>query len=159
MYSSSLNDSASSPLPSPQELSHFRTEPNSLHSIAHKLTSQPTSTAFRRHYKLLSQSMAQLKEELECHKTEQEVVNNHLVDNRSVWNRIRLIVNEYRQKRALRFHPYSYTSCSPSMTPDTLLQPTTHLQLKKGFKVEWCSGIKETLHCDNRWRREEMWRM
>ena len=135
MYSSSLNDSASSPLPSPQELSHSRTEPDSLHSIA-QLSSQPTSTAFRRHYKLLSQSIAQLEEELEGHKTEQEVVNNHLVVNRSVRNRIRLIVNEYRQKRALRFHPYSHTSDSPSMTPDTLLQPTAHLQLKKGFKVE-----------------------
>ena len=90
---------------------------------------------------------------------EQEVVNNHLVDNRSVRNRIRLIINEYRQKRALRFHPYSHTSGFPSMTPDTLLQPTTHLQLKKGFKVEWRSGIRETPHCDNRWRREEMWRM
>ena len=63
------------------------------------------------------------------------------------------------QKWALRFHPYSHTSGSPSMTPDTLLQPTTHLQLKKGFKVEWRSGIRETPHCDNRWRREEMWRM
>ena len=135
MYSSSLNDSASSPLPSPQELSHSRTEPDSLHSIA-QLSSQPTSTAFRRHYKLLSQSIAQLEEELEGHKTEQEVVNNHLVVNRSVRNRIRLIVNEYRQKRVLRFHPYSHTSDSPSMTPDTLLQPTAHLQLKKGFKVE-----------------------
>ena len=136
MYSSSLNDSASSLLPSPQELSHLRTEPDSLHSTAHKLTSQPTSTAIRRHYKLLSQSIAQLEEELECHKMEQEVVNNHLVNNRLVQNRICLIVNEYQQKRALRFHPYSHTSGSPSMTPDTLLQPTTHLQLKKGFKVE-----------------------
>ena len=142
MYSSSLNDSASSPLPSPQELSHLRTELDSLHSIA-QLTSQLTSTAFHEHYKLLSQSIAQLEEELECHKTEQEVVNNHLVDNRSVQNRICLIINEYQQKQALRFHPYSHTSGSPSMTPNTLLQPTTHLQLKKGFKVEWRSGSKK----------------
>ena len=98
MYSSSLNNSASSPLPSPQELSHLRTEPDSLHSIAHKLTSQPTSTAIRRYYKLLSHSIAQLEEELESHKMEQEVVNNHLVDNRSVRNRIRLIINGYQQK-------------------------------------------------------------
>jgi pterin-4a-carbinolamine dehydratase len=116
MSSSSSNDSysASSPIPSLQELSHLITEPDSLHAIAHKFTSKPTSTAI-----LLSQSIAQLEEELEHHQLEWEVRYNHLFNNQSFQTGIHLIVNEYRQKRALihqGFHPYSRTSGSPRMS-------------------------------------------
>ena len=68
-------------MPSPQELSHLLTEPDSLHSIAHKFTSKPTSTAILRQYAFLSHSIAQLKEELECHQMEREVIYNQLFDN------------------------------------------------------------------------------
>jgi hypothetical protein len=130
MSSSSSNDSysASSPIPSPQELSHLITEPDSLHSIARKFASKPTSTAILRYYKFLSQSIAQLEEELERHQMEREVIYNHLFDNRSFQTRIRPIVNEYRQKQVLirqRFHPYSRTSGSPSM-PSANNSPSTN---------------------------------
>ena len=124
MSSSSSNDSysasypASSSMPSPQELSHLLTEPDSLHSIAHKFTSKPTSTTILRYYAFLSNSIAQLEEELERHQMEQEVVYNHLFNNRSFQNRIRPIVNKYQQKRVLicqGFHPYSCTSDSPNI--------------------------------------------
>ena len=68
-------------MPSPQELSHLLTEPDSLHSIAHKFTLKPTSTAILRHYAFLSHSIAQLKEGLERHQMEREVIYNHLFDN------------------------------------------------------------------------------
>jgi len=116
--SSSLNDSysTSSPIPSPQELSHLLTEPDSLRSIAHQFTSKPTSTAILRHYAFLSHSIAQLEEELERHQMEREVIYNHLFDNRSFRTGIRPIVNEYRKRGTLTrqgFHPYSRTSSSP----------------------------------------------
>ena len=89
---------ASSPIPSPEELSHLLTEPDSLHSIARKFTSKPTSTAILRQYKFLSQSIAQLEEELERHHMEREVIYTHLFDNRSFQTRICPIVDKYRQK-------------------------------------------------------------
>ena len=121
MSPSSLNDlySASSPMPSPQELSHLLIEPDSLHSITHKFTSKPTSTAILRHYAFLSHSIARLEEELERHQMEREVIYNRLFNNRSFQNRICPIVNEYRQIKAFRFHPYSHTSGSPSRIPAT----------------------------------------
>ena len=82
-------------MPSPQELSHLLTEPGLLHSIAHKFTSKPTSTAILRHYAFLSHSIAQLEEGLERHQMEQEVIYNQLFDNRSFQNRIHPVVNEY----------------------------------------------------------------
>jgi hypothetical protein len=112
--------SAASHIPSPQELSHLLTEPESLHSVAHQFTSKPTSTAILRHYAFLSHSIAQLEEELERHQMEREVLYNHLFDNRSFQTRIRPIVNEYRKRRTLTrqgFHPYSRTSGSPSVSP------------------------------------------
>ena len=134
--------SASSYLPSPQELSHLLTEHDSLHSIAHQFTSKPTSTAILRYYAFLSHSIVQLEEELECHQMEREVIYNHLFDNRSFQTRIRPIVNEYRKRGTLArqgFHPYNRTSGSPSVSSaTTLLQATTHLQPKKVlFKDEF----------------------
>lgn len=146
MSSSSSNDSysASSPIPSPQELSHLITEPDSLHSIARKFTSKPTSTAILRYYKFLSQSIARLEEELERHQMEREVVYNHLFDNQSFRTRICPIVNEYRQKRALirqRFHPYSRTSSSPNMnsanhSPSTNNSPSIEEGIQGRVSVE-----------------------
>jgi hypothetical protein len=85
-------------MPSPQELSHLITEPDSLHSIAREFASKPTSTAILRHYKFLSQSITQLEEELERHQMEREVVYTHLFNNQSFQARIRPIVNEYQQR-------------------------------------------------------------
>lgn len=145
MSSSSSNDSypASSPMPSPQELSHLLTEPDSLHSIAHKFTSKPTSTAILRYYAFLSHSIAQLEEELERHQMEREVVYNHLFDNRSFQNRIHPIVNEYRQKRVLirqGFHPYSRTSGSHSIpsannSPSTNTSPSREIQGRVSVEI------------------------
>ena len=116
------------PLILPHHLSHLLTEPDSLHSISHKFTSKPTSTTILRYYAFLSNSIAQLKEELERHQMEQEVVYNHLFNNRSFQNRIRPIINEYQQKWVLicqGFHPYSHTSDSPNI-PSANNSPSTN---------------------------------
>jgi hypothetical protein len=125
--------SASSHIPSPQELSHMLTEHDSLHSIAHQFASKPTSTAILRYYAFLSHSIAQLEEELERHQMEREVIYDHLFDNRSFQTRIRPIVNEYRKRETFTrqgFHPYSRTSGSPSVSsvnhsPSTNNSPST----------------------------------
>ena len=114
-------------MPSPQELSHMLTESDLLHSITREFTSKTTSTAILRHYGFLSHSIARLEEELERHQMEQEVIYNRLFNNQSFQNRIHLIVNEYRQKQALRFHPYSHTSDSSSMTPATHSPSTNNI--------------------------------
>jgi hypothetical protein len=128
--SSSSFDSYSAPshIPSPQELSHLLTEPDSLQSIAHQFTSKPTSTAILRHYAFLSHSIAQLEEELERHQMEREVIYDHLFDNQSFRTRIRPIVNEYRKRGTLTrqgFHPYSRTSGSP-IVPSADNSPSTN---------------------------------
>jgi hypothetical protein len=125
-------------MPSPQELSHLITEPDSLHSIAREFASKPTSTAILRHYKFLSQSITQLEEELERHHMEREVVYTHLFDNQSFQARIRPIVNEYRQRRALTrqgFHPYSRTSDPPSI-PSTNNPPSIERGIQGRVSVE-----------------------
>jgi hypothetical protein len=146
LSSSSSGDSysAASHIPSPQELSHLLTEPDSLQSIAHQFTSKPTSTAILRHYAFLSHSIAQLEEELERHQMEREVIYDHLFDNRSFRTGIRPIVNEYRKRGTLTrqgFHPYSRTSRSPTVpsahnSPSTNNSPSTKEGIQGRVRVE-----------------------
>lgn len=120
-FSSDDSHSSPSPIPSPQEFSRLITDPDLLHSIARRFASRKSSSAILRYYKFLSQSIAQLEEELERHQMERETIYNHLFDNQSFRMRIRPIVNEYRHKRTLirqGFHPYSRTSGSPNMSPN-----------------------------------------
>jgi hypothetical protein len=118
-FSSDDSYSTPSPIPSPQEFSHLITDPDTLHSIARRFASRKSSSTILRYYKFLSQSVAQLEEELERHQREREIIYDHLFDNRSFRMMIRPIVNEYRHKRTLirqGFHPYSRTLGSPNIS-------------------------------------------
>jgi hypothetical protein len=144
MSSSSSNDSCSVPssIPSPQEFSHLITESDSLHSSACIFTSKPTSTTILRCPKFLSQSISQLEEELERHRMKWKVIHNHLFNNRSFQTRIRPIVNDYRQKRALirqGFHPYSRTSGSLTM-PSANNPPSTNNSPSTENRCIRCQG-------------------
>jgi hypothetical protein len=115
-FSSDDSYSAPSPLPSPQEFSCIVTNPHMNDDIAQRFASKPSSSAYLRYYKSLSQSIELLEQELERQQMEREALFDQLFDSRSFRTRIRPIVSKYRHEQALirrGFHPYSHTADSP----------------------------------------------
>ena len=119
MSTSSVSSTAAISTLTPQELSRLLLASHMTPLVAESFKHHPTSTATLRHYTFLSQSIITLEQELERHQLEREQLFNHLMRSRMFRQKIQPIVTNYRQTapRRTRFHPYGYTSPSPS--PDS----------------------------------------
>ena len=124
-FSSSNSYSAPTLIPSPQELSHLITDLYINDQVNQKFKNKPTSSAILRYYTFISHSIAELKEELERHQQEWEILYNNLFATQKFCYRIRPIVGEYWHRRAMErrgHHPYSHkTSPSTSSTSSSPL--------------------------------------
>ena len=124
MSSTVSNDSSPSFLiPSPQELSDITFDKRTLRKIARKFQRRPADHSLLRYYHFLSVTVEELENSLERAQLEQESIHEHLFESRNFTTRIRPLIEDFRQERAVRrrtSHPYdrprSHDTCPLSTT-------------------------------------------
>ena len=110
MSSTVSNDSSPSFLiPSPQELSDITSDERTLRKIARKFRRRPADHSLLRYYHFLSVTIEEMENSLERAQLERESIHEHLFESRRFTNRIRPLIEDFRQERAVRRranHPY-----------------------------------------------------
>ena len=110
MPSTVSNDSSPSFLiPSPQELSDITFDERTLRKIARKFRRRPADHSLLRYYHFLSVTIEELENSLERAQLERESIHEHLFESRRFTNRIKPLIEDFRQERAVRrrsSHPY-----------------------------------------------------
>ena len=122
MSSTGSNDSSPSFLiPSPQELSDIFSDEYTLEKIERKFRRRPNDHALLRYYNFLSITIDELELSLERAQMERESIHDHLFESRKFYTRIRPLIEDFRQRRAIRqqtSHPYGRPNSSNSTSEE-----------------------------------------
>ena len=155
MSSTVSNDSSPSFLiPSPQELSDMTFDERTLRKIARKFRRHPTDHLLLRYYHFLSVTVEELENSLERAQLERESIHEHLFESQNFTTRIRPLIEDFRQERAVRrwtSHPYDRprshntrplsTTSPPPLTTEPAGDSSRH-----PITVDVCGGCERLGH-------------